>query len=77
MTQLTETQPTAAAPSKLVKVLLILIAAVLIFIGPTYGTYAFMRVLNLSYAIATTTGIILLIIGIIMMWLLLKRKIIT
>ena len=63
--------------SKAMKTLLTLIAAVLVFIGPTYAVYAFVRVLNLDYAVSMVTGIVLFIIGLLLIWFLVRKKAIT
>jgi len=58
-------------------ILLIILAALLIFAGPTYAVYAFLHVLHLNYFASMGSGFALFIIGVIFLLLLMKKKIIS
>lgn len=62
--------------SKYVKILLVLIMAFLLFGGP-YAVYAVANVLHRSYRTATIGGFAMAIAGLVLMWYLIKKKIIV
>jgi len=62
--------------SKFWRTLLTLVSVLLIFVGPTYGIYAIAVLLNVNLAASFATGFILFVTGIILMWYLLKNKVI-
>jgi hypothetical protein len=62
--------------SKYMKMLLVLIMALLLFGGP-YGAYAVINVLHISYLAATVGGFAMLIAGLVLMWYLIRNKIIA
>lgn len=62
--------------SKYVKMLLVLIMALLLFGGP-YGAYTVINVLHRSYLAATVGGFAMVIAGLVLMWYLIRNKIIT
>lgn len=62
--------------SKYVKMLLVLIMALLLFGGP-YGAYTVINVLHRSYLAATVGGLGMVIAGLVLMWYLIRNKIIT
>jgi uncharacterized membrane protein HdeD (DUF308 family) len=57
------------------KTFLTLLSAVLIFAGPTYGVYAVQHVLKRSYAFSMLSGFALLIVGLALMWYLIRKKV--
>jgi membrane protein DedA with SNARE-associated domain len=63
--------------SKAVKTFLTLVAAFLTFAGPTYVVYTFARVLNVDYAVSMVTGIVLFVVGLLLIWFLIRKKAIT
>jgi len=63
--------------SKFWKTFLVVVAAFLTFAGPTYVVYVFLNVLGLSYAISMLSGFILLVVGLVLTWYLIKHKIIS
>jgi hypothetical protein len=71
-------QQTGAAGnrSKYFKMLLILIMAVLLFGGP-YATYVVTEILHRSYRTATIGGVAMVIAGLVLMWYLIKKKILV
>jgi hypothetical protein len=62
--------------SKYVKMLLVLIMTLLLFGGP-YGAYTVINVLHRSYLAATVGGFAMVIAGLVLMWYLIKIKIIA
>jgi len=62
--------------SKFWRVLLVIIAVFLIFAGPTYVSYLLFNILNLNYIVSVVSGFALFIVGLFLMWFLIKKKII-
>jgi len=62
--------------SKLMRVILVIVAALLIFVGPTYVPYLFSSFLKVDYAASVVFGFVLLIAGLALMWYLIRKKII-
>jgi uncharacterized membrane protein len=65
---------TETGRSKYLKMLLILIMAVLLFGGP-YATYAVTDILHRSYRTATIGSLIMVVAGLVLMWYLIRKKI--
>ena len=63
--------------SKFWKAFLVILAAFLTFVGPTYMVYLFLSILNLSYVFSMISGLILFVAGLALIWYLIKRKIIS
>ena len=63
--------------SKFLRVLLIIVAAFLIFAGPTYVSYVLFDVLNVNYVASVVLGIALFIAGLLLMLFLIRKKIVT
>jgi len=63
--------------SKAVRTFLTLLAAFLTFAGPTYVVYTFTRVFKIDFAVSMATGIGLFIIGLLLIWYLIKRKVLA
>jgi hypothetical protein len=59
------------------RTLLIIFAALLTFAGPTYVVYAFNSVLKINYAISIVSGFVLFIVGLTIIWYLIKQKVVT
>ena len=59
------------------KAFLVVLAAFLTFAGPTYIFYVLQSVLDLNYFISMGLGISLFITGLILLWYLIKRKVIS
>jgi hypothetical protein len=57
--------------------LLIVLAALIIFAGPTYGVYVLFNMLDLNYFVAMGAGFALFIVGLAFLLLLMKKKIIS
>jgi len=62
--------------SKFMRVLLVLVAALLVFAGPTYVPYVLTEVLKVNQAASMVFGFALLIVGLALMWYLIRKKII-
>jgi uncharacterized membrane protein HdeD (DUF308 family) len=62
--------------SKFWRILLVIGAVLLIFAGPTYVPYLLANLLKVDYAISVVFGLVLLIIGLVLMWYLIRKKII-
>jgi hypothetical protein len=62
--------------SKFWRTFLVIVATLLIFGGPTYVPYVLVDILNVNYAASIVSGLGLLIIGLVLMWYLIRKKII-
>jgi hypothetical protein len=58
-------------------VFLIILAALLVFAGPTYLVYALVSVLDVNYFLSIGCGFALFVVGMICLWFLIRRKIVT
>lgn len=75
---MTEEQPkTRKLDSKFWKAFLVLLAAVFVFVGPTYVVYVFQRVATGNYAISMISGFALFIVGLTLIWYLIRNKVIS
>jgi len=63
--------------SKFWKTLLTVLAAVLTFAGPTYVVYVFINILKIDYFLSMISGVVLFLIGLVLIWYLIKNKIIS
>jgi len=63
--------------SKLWKTLLIVLAAVLMFAGPTYLVYAFNNILDINYFVSVGSGFALFIIGLVLLLYLIRKGVIS
>jgi hypothetical protein len=61
--------------SKYFKVVLVIVMAILLFGGP-YAAYTLINILNVSYVISTIGAFAMIIAGLVLMWYLIKKKII-
>jgi hypothetical protein len=62
--------------SKYVKVVLVVVMAFLLFGGP-YAAYTLINILHASYVISTIGSFAMIIAGLVLMWYLIKKKIIV
>ena len=60
--------------SKLYRILAIIIAVALIFIGPTYVPYVFANLIGLDYFVSIGIGLVLFIVGLALLIYLIKKK---
>ena len=63
--------------SKFWKTFMIVLAAFLTFAGPTYVIYALINILKIDYFVSMASGFILFLAGLVLIWYLMKKKIIT
>jgi hypothetical protein len=63
--------------SKFMRVLLIIVAVLLLFAGPTYVPYVLSSVLSLSSVVSIAAGFALFIVGLFLVMFLVRKKIIT
>jgi len=64
--------------SKFWKAFLVILAAFLTFAGPTYVVYVvFLKILKMDYAVSIASGFALFIAGLVLIWYLIKRKVIS
>jgi len=63
--------------SKFTRVLLILVSVFLIFAGPTYVSYLLSNILDVNYVASTVSGFALFAVGLLLMWVLIRKKVIT
>ena len=63
--------------SKFWRTTLLIVSVLLIFAGPTYIPYVLNGILNLDYIASIVAGIVLLTVGLLMMWFLIRKKIIV
>ena len=63
--------------SKFWKTFLVVFAAFLTFVGPTYMVYLFLNVLDLSWAVSMISGFVLFVVGLALILFLIKRNMIT
>jgi hypothetical protein len=54
-----------------------IVAVVLIFAGPTYVSYLLFDVFNVNYVASIVSGFVLLIAGLLLMWFLVRKKIVV
>jgi capsule polysaccharide export protein KpsE/RkpR len=62
--------------SKFWRTFLVIVAAFLIFAGPTYVPYVLVDMLKVNYAASMVSGFILLVAGLVLMLYLVRKKII-
>ena len=63
--------------SKFWRIFLVIVAAFLIFVGSAYVPYVLVGVLKVNYAASIVAGFVLFIIGLVLMWYLIRKKIIV
>ena len=63
--------------SKFGKTLMVILSVILIFAGPTYIVYGLYVILGLSLVPSFVVGFVLFAVGIVMMWYLVKQKIVS
>ena len=63
--------------SKFLRVFLVIVAVILIFAGPTYVSYLLFDVFKVDYVASIVSGFALLIAGLLLMWFLIRKKIIV
>ncbi len=63
--------------SKFWRTTLLIVSVLLIFAGPTYVPYLMSDVAGISYFASIGVGVVLLVVGLFLMWFLIRKKVIT
>ena len=63
--------------SKFWKTFFIVLAVFLTFAGPTYIVYALLNAFKINYFVSMASGFALFIVGVVLIWYLIKRKVIS
>jgi hypothetical protein len=63
--------------SKFMRTLLVIVSVFLIFAGPTYFIYGLAVLLGVNLAASFAAGFVLFVIGLVLMWYLVRNKVIT
>jgi hypothetical protein len=63
--------------SKFWKTFLVVLAVFLTFAGPTYIVYALLNVVKMNYFVSMVSGFALFLVGLVFIWYLIKRKVIS
>jgi len=77
MTENEEYENVTGIYSKFWRITLVVISMLLIFVGPTYGTYALVKVLKVNYFASIGAGFVLFAVGMALMMFLIRKKLIT
>ena len=62
--------------SPFMKTTLVIVAVLLIFSGPTYISYVLNGILGVNYVASVVVGFALLVVGLVLLWFLIRKKII-
>jgi len=63
--------------SRFLKLLLVILAAFLVFVGPTYGVYVLLHAVHVRFFVSEGLGIISFGAGLALVWFLIRKKIIS
>ena len=63
--------------SRFMKAFLLVIAVLLIFVGPTYVVYVLVNVIELNYAVSMVSGFALFAVGMVFLWFLIRKKVVS
>ena len=63
--------------SKFMRTALLILSVLLIFAGPTYVPYLLNGILGINYAASVAVGVVLLAVGLVLLWLLIRKKVIV
>jgi len=72
-----ESKSKIATTSNFRKTLLVILAVFLTFAGPTYVVYALLNALEIDYIISMVFGFALFVVGALLIWYLIKNKIVS
>jgi FtsH-binding integral membrane protein len=61
--------------SKFMRTTLLIVSVLLIFAGPTYVPYV-LTSLNINYWASILVGLVLLIVGLVLLWFLIRKKVV-
>jgi len=76
MTENNENTQVSGLDSKFMKVALMIVAVLLIFVGPTYIPYLLSDILKVDYIASIVVGALLFIVGLVMLFYLYRKKVI-
>ena len=76
MTENNENTQVSGLDSKFMKVALMIVAVLLIFVGPTYIPYLLSDILEVDYIASIVVGALLFIVGLVMLFYLYRKKVI-
>jgi len=62
--------------SKFTRTTLLIVTVLLIFAGPTYVPYVLYGILGVNYVASVMLGVVLLVVGLVLLWFLIRKKII-
>jgi hypothetical protein len=77
MTENDENENVNGIYSKFWRITLVILAMLLIFVGPTYVPYIMVHILKIHYLVSIGAGFILFILGMVSMLFLIRKKLIT
>jgi len=63
--------------SKFWRILTLIIAVLLIFVGPTYIPYLMANILGIDYFVSIGVGLVLFIVGLVLLVYLIRKKVVT
>jgi hypothetical protein len=63
--------------SRFMRTTLVIVAVLLIFAGPTYVPFVLSNILSLNYVASVLVGLALLIVGLVLLWFLVRKKVIV
>ena len=63
--------------SKFMRTALLIVSVLLIFAGPTYVPYVLYGILGVNYVASVMLGVVLLVVGLVLLWFLIRKKIIV
>ena len=76
MTEDNENIEVSGIDSKFTRIALTIVSVFLIFVGPTYIPYLLSDILHVDYIASVAVGLVLLIVGLLMVFYLIKKKVI-
>ena len=65
------------ANSRFWRILLVILAALLAFAGPTYVVYVLLNAVHMRYSVSMGLGIVLFAAGLMLVWFLIRKKVIS
>jgi hypothetical protein len=77
MTEKNENVQVSSIDSKLMKIVLTVVAVFLIFVGPTYIPYLLSDILHVDYVASVAVGAVLFIVGLLVLVYLIRKKVIV
>ncbi|MGD6852921.1 MAG: hypothetical protein ACQCN6_12760 [Candidatus Bathyarchaeia archaeon] len=72
-----EIEQVSGIESKFTRIALTVVAVLLLFAGPTYLPYLMVDVLQINYFAGIGTGAVLFVVGLVMLFYLIRKRVIT